>query len=72
VYYLDLDYVIQEFRFVEGKGWSEGDVGNLKIKATPGAGLAAVVYLTGNTPGSRPDDHIHVYYQGEYLPSAAG
>jgi hypothetical protein len=67
VYYLDADCIIQEFAYTDGKGWYPGKVGELKVKANPSAGLAAVVktYSTG------PDYHTRVYYQSGYRLSLA-
>lgn len=62
MYYLDAEYIIQEFAYTDGRGWYQGKAGELKAKANPSAGLAAVVktYSTG------PDYHSRVYYQGGY------
>lgn len=56
VYYLDSNYTIQEFCYTEGKGWYQGEVGKMNVKALPGAGLAAVVQENNGVA-------LHVYYQ---------
>ncbi|KAF9778045.1 hypothetical protein BJ322DRAFT_1222067 [Thelephora terrestris] len=64
VYYIDTEYVLQEYCHTDGKGWYPGEIGLLRAKVTPGSGLAAIVYgpleLGG---GEEPGDHIRVYYQ---------
>ena len=67
MYYLDADYIVQEYCYTEKKGWYKGEIGQMKATATPAAGLAAVVFGS-DVLGSGPKGvHIRVYYQGKYL-----
>jgi hypothetical protein len=63
LYYLDTEYVVQEFCFTEGKGWYPGEIGALGAKATPGSGLAATVHGLMELGGGDEGEHIRVYYQ---------
>jgi hypothetical protein len=56
VYYLDSNYDVHEYRYTEGRGWSEGQV-SVTARSAPGAGLAATFYEGGGNV------HIRVYYQ---------
>lgn len=60
MYYLDFNYIVQELCYTEGKGWYQGEIGQMKAQATPAAGLAAAVYQNENHL------YLYVYYQGEY------
>ena len=66
MYYLDNDYVVQEYCYSEGRGWFLGEIGQMKARACYNSRLGAVVY--GDDRGGI---HIRVYYQGEYRPSLA-
>lgn len=66
MYYLDTDYIVQEYCYTEGKSWYHGEINQLKAKATPAAGLAAVVYGSDVLGHGEKGVHIRVYYQGEY------
>jgi hypothetical protein len=59
VYYLDSQYLLQEYCYSKGKNWYPGKAGEAKIKASPVTRLSAIVY---NDAEGR---HIRVYYQGE-------
>ena len=61
MYYLDHDYIIQEYGYSEGNGWYQGQIGQMKAKASPTSCLAAVQYI-----GDKGDLHLRVYYQGAY------
>jgi len=63
IYYLDTNYIVQELCWSEGKGWFLGAIGNSKAKATPGSGLAAVVFGAKEPAGGAAGEHIRVYYQ---------
>ena len=63
VYFLDSEYIVQEYCFTEGKNWYPGEVGKLKARASPLSRLSAVVYRGGESEGL----HIRVYYQGEWV-----
>ncbi|KAK6329776.1 hypothetical protein TWF730_006075 [Orbilia blumenaviensis] len=54
LYYLSPDFVIQEHRYTEAKGWLPGTLESLEVSATPSSRLAAVEW-SGN---------IRVYFQG--------
>jgi len=60
VYYLDTNYIVQEYGYSEGRGWFQGEIGQLKAKAGHSSGLAAVVY--GDDKGGV---HLRVYYQAD-------
>jgi hypothetical protein len=66
VYYLDIDYFIQEYCYSEGKGWYQGEVNQLNAQACPAAGLAAIAYGSEVLDAGEEGVHIRVYYQGEY------
>lgn len=66
VYYLDSDYIVQEYCYTEGKNWYKGEIGNKKAKAVPAAGLAAVVFGSDVLGSGEKGVHIRVYYQSEY------
>ena len=59
-YYLDEQYIVQEYCFTEGHGWYKGQTGELKAKASPQSRLGAIIYH------HEGHNHIRVYYQGEY------
>ena len=61
MYYLDRDYVVQEYGYSEGNGWYQGHIGQMKAKASPTSRLAAVQYTD-----DKGDLHLRVYYQGVY------
>lgn len=63
IYYLDTNYIVQELAYTEGKGWYAGAIGNSKAKATPGSGLAAVVFGKDIDGHGAAGVHIRVYYQ---------
>ena len=67
MYYLDTNYIVQELCYTDGKGWYSGAIGNMKAKATPGSGLAAIVFGKAELGGGEDGEHIRVYYQGEHL-----
>jgi len=64
LYYLDAEYFIQELCYSGGKFFN-GEVSKLKARATPGSGLAAIVWgpLEGAASATVPEVHIRVYYQ---------
>lgn len=57
MYYLDSDYILQEYCYSEGKGWFAGAIGEIKAKTCPNSRIGAIVYGSGS---------IRVYYQSEY------
>jgi len=63
VYYLDKDYMVQEYCYTEGKNWYPGVINQLKAKATPAAGLAAIAYGSDVLGAGEKGVHIRVYYQ---------
>jgi len=63
VYYLDENYFIQELCFTEDNGWYIGEIHTLKARATPGSGLAAIIYGALQLGDGEEGDHIRVYYQ---------
>lgn len=64
VYYLDKDYMVQEYCYSQDKGkWYAGEINKLKAKATPAAGLAAIAYGSDVLGAGEKGVHIRVYYQ---------
>jgi len=63
VYFLDTDYVVQEYCFTHGKGWYRGDIGKQGAKASPASGLAAIAYGSDVLGAGEKGVHIRVYYQ---------
>jgi hypothetical protein len=57
VYYLDAQYIVQEYGYTEGHGWYHGQTGDLKAKASPLSRLAAIFYH------DQDGNHLRVYYQ---------
>ncbi|KAH7905261.1 fungal fucose-specific lectin-domain-containing protein [Hygrophoropsis aurantiaca] len=55
VYYLDRDYVLQEYCYSEGSGWYARSIGSMNIIAAHSTRLAAVYY--------GPGCHIRIYLQ---------
>ena len=63
MYYIDTNSIIQECCYSRGVGvWYRGEIGQLKAKASPTAGLAATLHSAGD----KGFHHIRVYYQGQY------
>jgi len=63
VYYLDHQYIIQEYCYTEGKGWFAGQIGETNTRTSTNSRIGAVQY--GGV-------HVRVYYQREnYLSSNA-
>jgi hypothetical protein len=63
VYFLDTDYVVQEFCYSDGKGWYRGEIGKQGAKASPASGLAAIAYGSDVLGAGEKGVHIRVYYQ---------
>ena len=59
MYYLDEQYIVQEYGYTESIGWFQGQTGSLKAKANPLSSLAAIAYV------DQEGIHLRVYYQGE-------
>jgi len=56
--------MVQEYCYSEDKGkWYPGEINQLKAKATPAAGLAAVAYGSDVLGAGEKGVHIRVYYQ---------
>lgn len=64
MYCLDTDNIVQEYCYTQNKGWYNGGIGTFGAKATPAAGLAAIVF-DAKTPHSGGVVSIHVFFQGE-------
>ena len=60
MYYLDPEYILQEYCYSEGRGWFAGDIGKMNIRTSTNTRIGAVQY--GDDEGGV---HIRVYYQGE-------
>ena len=60
MYYLDDQYIIQEYCYTEGHPWYQGSTGTLKAKASPLSRLGAIIYQ------DQEGNHLRVYYQGEW------
>ena len=59
MYYLDDQYIVQEYCYTEGHGWYQGQTGEMKTKANPLSRLSAITYQ------DQEGTHLRVYYQGE-------
>lgn len=62
VYYLDTNYLVQEYAYTGGK-WVQGEINKLGARATPNSGLAAVVFGSDVLGHGEKGVHIRVYYQ---------
>jgi len=64
LYYLDANYIVQELCYSGGKFFT-GEIGKMNAKATPGSGLAAIVWgpLQETQDAVTLPVHIRVYYQ---------
>jgi hypothetical protein len=58
VYYLDRDYILQEYCYFEGRGWYSGSIGSMNINVAHKTRLAAIYY--------GPECHIRIYLQGDF------
>jgi hypothetical protein len=58
--------MVQEYCYTEGKSWYPGVINQLKAKATPAAGLAAIAYGSDVLGAGEKGVHIRVYYQGQF------